>query len=359
NGRNMNKLCEIKPCDIERYEVIKKFLPENIIDAHTHIWRKKDYPSQKKHDPRLVNWPSMVAEENPVEDLIETYKLLLPDKNVIPLMFPNLPSGNNLDLINRYASKCSKKTGYPALIFSNPEWSGKELEERIVEGGFIGAKSYMSMLPETIPPNDIRIFDYFPEHQIDIHDKNGWIVMLHIPKDGRLKDPENLKDLCEIDERYENIQVIVAHVGRAYCNHDAGNAFDILKKTKRIMFDISANTNEHIFSMLIECVGPDRILFGSDLPITRMRMRRIERNGKYVNLVPKGLYGDVSQDQHMAEIDGIEAENLTFFLYEEIDAFRRACEKHNLKSTDIEKIFYKNALNIIEKAKKWRNHDYY
>ncbi|HOL50244.1 MAG TPA: amidohydrolase family protein, partial [bacterium] len=334
----------------------RKFLPEKIIDVHTHLWRKRDYPVQKKHDPRFVTWPSRVAEENPIEDLIETYKVLLPGKQVVPVMFPNLPSGNNLDAINSYVSDCSKKTGYPALIFSDPEWASEELEERIIQGNFIGAKSYMSMLPETIPPNNINIFDYFPKHQLEIHDKNGWIVMLHIPKEGRLKDPENLKNLCEIDRIYENIQVIVAHVGRAYCNHDAGNAFEILKKTKRIMFDISANTNENIFSMLIECVGPDRILFGSDMPITRMRMRRIEKDGIYVNLVPKGLYGDVSRDKHMAEIDGIEAENLTFFLYEEIDAFRKACERQKLKDDDIEKIFYKNALNMIEKAKKWRKY---
>ncbi|MGB9642432.1 MAG: amidohydrolase family protein [Candidatus Ratteibacteria bacterium] len=352
----MNKICEIKPCDAQRYEVIRQFLPGKIIDVHTHVWRKKDYPSQKKHDPRFVTWPSRVAEENPVEDLVETYRVLLPGKQVVPIMFPNLPSKNNLDAINSYVSNCSKKTGFPALIFSDPKWSAEELEEKITKGNFIGAKSYMSMLPETIHPNNICIYDYFPKHQLEIHDKNGWIVMLHIPKDKRLKDPENLKNLCEIDEKYENIQVIVAHVGRAYCNQDAGNAFEILKKTRRIMFDISANTNENIFAMLIEYVGPDRILFGSDMPITRMRMRRIEKDGTYVNLVPKGLYGDVSQDKHMAEIDGIEAENLTFFLYEEIDAFRKACERQNLKDYHIERIFYNNALNMIEKAKQRRRH---
>lgn len=344
-------LIEIKKGDIDFYNTyLRNFLPENIIDIHTHIWRLSDYPENQKQDERIVSWPSRVAKENPVEHLIETYKQLLPGKNVIPLMFSQLPQ-NNLDIVNNYVALCSKKTGYPALIFSNPAWSAKELEKRIMEHGFIGAKSYMTMLPENISFESIEIFDYFPHHHLEVHNKNNWIVMLHIPKNNRLKDPENIKGLLEIDSRYEHLQLIVAHVGRAYCDEDTGNAFEILKKTKRIMFDISANTNENVFRKLIQCVGPDRILFGSDMPITRMRMKRITKNGIYVNLVPKGLYGDVSQDRHMEEIDGELAETLTFFLYEEIDAFRKASEKEGLKRNDIEKIFYSNAMKVIEKAK--------
>lgn len=341
---------KIKHKDMEFYEMIKDFLPEAIVDVHTHVWRKIDYPLQRKQDPRVVSWPSRVADENPVEDLIETYRLLLPGKKVTPLIFPNLPEKNNLEKINNYVSKCSRETGYPALIFSNPAWTSEELEEKIIKGGFLGAKSYMSMIPD-LPSNQISIFDFFPRHQLEVHNKNGWIVMLHLPKDDRLRNSENLQNLIEIDENYENLNLIVAHVGRAYCDEDAGDAFTVLKKTKRILFDISANTNENIFYQLIDCVGPERILFGSDMPITRMRMKRITKNGIYINLVPKGLYGDVSKDKHMQEVEGAEAEKLSFFLYEEIGAFKRACERHKLSRQDIEKIFYQNAMKIIEKAK--------
>ncbi len=349
-GKNLKTLIEVKQHDAEFYRELAEFLPEEIFDIHTHIWRLSDYPQSRKPDPRFVSWPLRVASENPVEHLVETYKILLPDKKVTPLMFPNLPSGDNLDAINAYAESCSRKTGYPSLIFSSPYWSAQELQDRILDGKFLGAKSYMSMLPDSIPTNSIEIFDYFPHHQLEVHNKYGWIVMLHIPKDARLKDPTNLKNLLEIDKRYENLQLIVAHVGRAYCDEDAGCAFEVLKKTKRIMFDISANTNENIFFQLIESVGPDRILFGSDMPITRMRMKRITKNGIYVNLVPKGLYGDVSGDKHMEEIEGKQAEKFTFFLYEEIAAFKRASERSFLTKNEIKKIFYGNAKKTIEKA---------
>ncbi|GAG42576.1 unnamed protein product, partial [marine sediment metagenome] len=48
-----------------------------------------------------------------------------------------------------------------------------------------------------------------------------------------------------------------------------------------------------------------------------MRMRRICENGNYVNLVPKGMYGDISGDIHMRDVEGPQADQLSFFMYEQ------------------------------------------
>ena len=119
---------------------------------------------------------------------------------------------------------------------------------------------------------------------------------------------------------------------------------------RSLCFDISANTNARVFERLIRCVGPRRILFGSDLPVTRMRMRRVTREGRYVNLVPRGLYGDVSGDPNMGELDGPAAARLTFFLYEEIDAFRRAALRTGLTPGDVADVFHRNAARLLRGA---------
>jgi len=95
-------------------------------------------------------------------------------------------------------------------------------------------------------------------------------------------------------------------------------------------------------------VGPKRVLFGSDLPILRMRTRRICENGKYINLVPKGMYGNVSADSHMREVNEQEAARLTFFMYEELDAFRRAAHAARLNADDIKDVFYNNAKQLLQ-----------
>jgi predicted TIM-barrel fold metal-dependent hydrolase len=172
--------------------------------------------------------------------------------------------------------------------------------------------------------------------------------MLHVPRDDRLRDPINLAQILEIEKKYPGVQVILAHVGRAYCPEDVGDAFEVLAETEHLRFDFAANTNDWVFEQLIKAVGPKRILFGSDLPILRMRMRRICEDGLYVNLVPQGLYGDVSGDKNMREVSGDEAAKLTFFMYEELLAFKRAVERTGLTQKDIEDIFYHNGKALIE-----------
>ena len=342
----MASLVEIKPVDREFYETrLRDFLPERIIDIHTHVWL-----GERKPINRSVTWPGRVAKDNSIEDLLETYRLMLPGKSVTPLIFCIPPGEAELDAENRHIAESAARGLVPALIFASPKWSAEELEKRILAGGFLGMKAYLSSAPPYLPAEEIRIFDFLPPRHLEVLDRHGWIAMLHIPRPGRLRDPVNLAQMLEIEQRYPNVRLIIAHVGRAYCEEDVGDAFEVLAHTERMFFDFSANTNEAVFRKLIAAVGPKRILFGSDMPILRMRMRRICKDGRYVNLVPKGLYGDVSGDPNMGELDGSEAERLTFFLYEEIDAFRRAAEAEGLTQGDIEDVFYNNARNMIDSA---------
>jgi len=347
----MKPLFEVKAVDRKFYEKrLRDWLPDKIIDVHTHVWLKQLKGSKTpRMKIRTVSWPSMVADESPVEHLIETYKLMFPGKSVTPLIFAGLAGPKHFDAANDYVSRASRKFGFPALIFSDPRWDASDLEDRIQKGGFLGIKSYLTMAPAYLPTAEIRIFDFFPHHQLEVMNRHGWIVMLHIPRNDRLRDPVNLAQMIEIEERYPDIKLIIAHVGRAYCPEDIGDAFKVLAKTRKMYFDISANTNAEAFRQLLETVGPKRVLFGSDMPILRMRTRRICEKGKYINLVPKGLYGDVSDDNHMREVDVQQAARLTFFMYEELDAFRRAAHAMKLSAGDVEDVFYRNAMRLLKK----------
>jgi predicted TIM-barrel fold metal-dependent hydrolase len=344
----VTKLFEVKPVDESFYkERLKDFLPKKFVDIHTHIWHEKFRVDADNVPVRGQSWPGRVAKQNPIEDLIETYNLMFPDKEVIPLLFGQPSFDYDVDALNDYVTDCAKEHKFPSLALAVPTWSQEKLENVIIKGGFLGCKVYLNFAAPYIPQNEIRIFDFLPPHQLEVLNKHGWIALLHIPRSGRLKDPVNLAQMLEIERNYPNVKLIIAHVGRAYCPEDVGNAFEILAETKNMMFDFCANSNQWVFEQLIKAVGPKRILFGSDMPILRMRCRRICENGTYVNLVPKGLYGDVSDDIHMREVEGEEAEKLTFFMYEEIDAFRLAAEATGLTSEDIEDVFYNNAAKLL------------
>lgn len=112
------------------------------------------------------------------------------------------------------------------------------------------------------------------------------------------------------------------------------------------MYDFSANCCEYSITEVIRHAGPKHVMFGTDMPILRMRTHRIEENGTYINLVPPGLYGDPSADPHLREVSAEEAKKITFFAYEELLAFKRASKTLNLTRQDIEDIMYNNAANM-------------
>jgi uncharacterized protein len=344
----MPALFELKDVDRGVYDQkIRDFIPERLIDVHTHVWRDTDTSHNPKALSRVVSWPMRVALDDSVEDLVETYRLLFPGKSVTPLMFSLVSEGDDADRLNGYVGACAKARRFPALIFAHPGWSGTELERKIKAGGFRGAKVYLNLSPAYLPRPEIRIFDFLPPHQLDVLNKHKWVVMLHIPRDARLRDPVNLAQMLEIEHSWPGVKLIIAHVGRAYCPEDVGDAFKVLSVTRNMVFDLCANTNAWVFEQVLRTFGPGRCLFGSDLPITRMRMRRECAGGVYVNVVPRGLYGDVSGDKNMREVDPPEADRLSFFLYEEILAIREACEKIGATRADVEAIFYTNAARLL------------
>lgn len=134
---------------------------------------------------------------------------------------------------NRYVSECSKKTGWPALYYCDPAESAAELEKHIRDGHFLGVKSYLNRTPKYLPEAEIRVFDFFPKNHLEVLDRIGGIAMLHIPRNGRLKDPVNLAQIEELKHEFPNVRLIIAHIGRAYTRGEVGNAFETLDKAAR------------------------------------------------------------------------------------------------------------------------------
>lgn len=342
-------LFEVTANDRRIYEQeLKDFLPERIIDVHAHVWLDHLRVVDPNEPKRTVTWTRVVAKDDPIEHLQETYELLFPGKSVSALFFANGEGDGN----NQYVAQSSKLTGWPALYFSHPSETAEEVEKHIREGGFLGVKSYLSLSPKYIPGPEVRIFDFFPKYQLAVLDKLGGIVMLHIPRNGRLKDPVNLAQIAQIKEEFPNIRLIIAHIGRAYVQSDIGNAFDTLDRYPDLMYDFCANCCDEAIEACLCHAGPKHLMFGLDMPILRLRTHRIQENGTYINLVPPGMYGDLGGDPHMREVSPEEGEKITFFAYEELLSFKRVAEKLGLSRQDIEDVMYNNAHDLIEGARK-------
>ncbi len=336
---------ELTDYDRKVYEnELKPFLPKEFIDCHIHTW-KKGVEVQGSHNGGST-WTERVEAVTEAEDLINSYRIMFPDNKVTPLVFGSCLQ--HIPTCNEYVRVKSEELGFPTLFRTSYDMSPDYLEQEVKKGGFLGLKPYLSNCPSYIPADEIRIFDFITREQFEVANKNGWIVMLHIPRSKRLRDEVNIAQIMEIEEKYPNIKLIVAHIGRAYAKEDIGDAFTVLKNTKNLVFDFTANVCDDAIKACIEAVGSKRLLFGSDLPIAFMRMYRIVENGVYYNVVPRGLYGDLTNVAHMKETD---EKDVTIMIYEQIRALKRVAADLKLSDSDIENIMFLNAKKLIEGVK--------
>ena len=323
-------------------EELRDFLPDTIIDVHVHIYKQEMQRHSAADRKGCVNWPHMVAPDLTIEDMKQSYLQMFPGKNVRAVIM-GMPSCR-LPEVNEYVLGCSKQEGLPALYCTNWDTPADEIRAAM-KAGFYGIKPYLNNSPSYIPANEVRIFDFLTHEHLKVMDELGGIVMLHIPRSLRLRDPVNLAQMMEIEEKYPNAKIIIAHIGRAYVPGDIGDAFETLKHTKNMKFDFTANTLTLAMVKCIEAVGTKRLMFGSDMPITKMRMYRICEDNHYVNVVPRGAYGDVSGDPNMKEVD--DASHMTTFMYEELRAFKRCAEELKLSREDVCDILCNNTARLF------------
>ncbi|MBE7052099.1 MAG: hypothetical protein E7395_05970 [Ruminococcaceae bacterium] len=336
---------QVEEYDRHVYETeLKSFLPKNIIDFHIHVFSNEiERYEHLKNAP--TSWVGRITDELRIEQLKDTFAKLFPENNCSALIFGG--TGRDLKETNDYIIKAGKELDCATLYRTNYQMSASQLEEDIKKGGFLGIKPYLSDRPLYIPTSEIRIYDFLPHEHLEVCNRNGWIVMLHIPRNDRFRDPVNLAQLAEIEEKYPNLKLIIAHIGRAYAKEDIGNAFEVVGKGKNTYFDFTANMCDDAIRACLEAVGPKKLIFGSDLPYAIMRMYRIVENGVYYNVVRRGEFGDITGVAHMKETD---EKDLTLMIYEQIRALKRVAQELKLTPDDIEDIMYGNAKKLIDEV---------
>lgn len=322
------------------------FLPDKLFDCHAHLWLK-EHMKQTGFPMRSAMWVRDFTLENPGEDLMYDIDTILPGKKVEGLFFGYIDSDIDIQANNKYVREMANKFGFKGLAVSRPDWTKEEMRHYVRENQFLGLKPYINFVAAGIKTEEITILDMVSVQQLEAANEDGYIILLHLPRSGRLADKENIRQLLMIENKYPNISLIVAHIGRAYTIENLGDSLDLLKNTKNMCFDFSGNTNSEVIKRAMDAFGSKRILYGSDLPFTRMRMKRIHENGRYINLVEKGLYPGLENDNSIREIEKEEAKEFTLYLYESLYAFKRAANDLGLSRAEVEDVMYNNGKRII------------
>jgi uncharacterized protein len=312
-------------------------LPGKVVDCHVHV-SLAEHCGPISADRLRANWALEVGVAQSWESLRKTYGVLLPDQKVYTLAFGGVFVETDLERNNDYvlAGTLDTVNNAQGLLVTRPEWDADTIAEALSKG-FIGVKPY----PDLAPQSDPGIYDFLPKSHLKALDDAAGILMLHLPRHGRLTDPDNLRELLEISEAYPRVRIVVAHIGRSFCLPTAKSGLPHLLDHPGILFDTAANLNSEVFRFALDTVGPDRLVYGSDLPITLMRGVREHVGDKYIN------YTDAPYSWNVNMKSADEESRYTYFLYEELRAIIKAVDDGGFGADAMEKIMFSNSAKLL------------
>ncbi|HRT30671.1 MAG TPA: amidohydrolase family protein, partial [Kiritimatiellia bacterium] len=166
-------------------------------------------------------------------------------------------------------------------------------------------------------------------------------ITLHIPREERLADPVNQRQMVEICRRYPNATIIFAHIGRAYYLSNVTGFLDGIAACGNAYIDTAMVNHEGVLEYAFRHFPRERILFGSDAPIAFLRGKSVEVNNQYAYLMGED-YAIGS-----AIYDAAHAVRFTFFYYEQLRGIRTAAERAGLSRQEIENLFFNTAFHLF------------
>ena len=316
------------------------WLPERIIDLHLHVYLEK-HMDPATPERKAERWPIEIASQQSFEEMRANFKMLFPRQRVHGLVFANVSRETHIEENNAYVLEGlnDPRNDIDALFVTRPEWDASVITDAMRKG-FVGIKPYPDLSPQK--SREVGIFDFLPKtHLAELNRLRG-IVMLHLPRVGRLGDPNNIRELLELNDEFPDLRLVVAHVGRAYCMPTLKRGLPPFKDRPGVLFDITANVNPDVMEYALETVGPDRLHYGSDLPVMLMRGIREYEGENYINFT-NGPYS-WNKNRKSPEVEA----RYTYFVYEELRALIKAVQRLGLGREVVEQILYTNSAKLLQ-----------
>lgn len=326
-------------------EHLEGWVPQGIIDAHTHVTDPGHRLEPKTEEMRRQYWVSEVNE--PIEaTAAETCSaIVFPDREVkyVAMGSPSLEF--DIEASNEYLRTECLRHGWWSLAVCPPQWTAKRVALELAKPGVIGVKPYYTLLGRERFTRDkyleANIFDFLPHHILEVLDEKRAWVTLHVPKADRLLHPDNIREIRQIRKRYPKVVLVIAHLGRCYTEPHAREGLPPLADDPGLFFDNSAVLNPAVHRIALKHIGPQRLLYGTDNPVFYMRGRRQWRGKTYINRTNYDFY--FNKERESPEIEA----TYTLYMYEALRALKEICQELGLEKGDVEAIFCGNAERLI------------
>ena len=325
-------------------EFIAPVLPLAVLDFHTHVW----IPAHWKRIPwqeRVPGSQYMVTDvDYSLEQLQSDGRRLFPDRPYKAVCFGNPTPSVDMEKANEYVGgACRFPNMFPLMIAGKGLARPEAIMQSLRDKGFLGYKVFLNWQGDNYA--DLRVEDMIGPAEMELAHTHRLIVLLHVPGAGRLADPQVQRGLRNLSRSYPEAQIVLAHCGRCYLPDEMNRAVGAIADLRNVSLDTSMVMEPQVLEMAFKAVGPQRVVFATDLPVARMRGRRVYAMDHWVDLVlegyPASAYRVPSGNMHA-----------TFMVYEIVLAIRRAAEQVGLSESELRGVFHDNGMAVIERVRR-------
>jgi predicted TIM-barrel fold metal-dependent hydrolase len=316
----------------------RDWLPHRILDAHVHVFDESAFPATYVFPPKSVY--RKFGCRYTLEDCLKIAEALLPGHEYAMLSFGNPDREADIDASARYTGTISDNSRYFGLSLIDPSEPVAKVEERIRENRLLGYKPYHNLVRNKAT-NDVTVFDMVSPEQMELADRLGLVIMFHIPRAERLADPLNQRQMVEFCRRYPNVNIIWAHIGRAYFMRGVQGFLDGIAACPNAYIDTAMVNHPGVLEYAFRNFPRERILFGSDAPIAWLRGKSVEINHQYAYLMGEdyAIGSTIYDAKHVV--------SFTSFFYEQLRGIREGAEKSGLSREELNGLFFENARRLL------------
>jgi predicted TIM-barrel fold metal-dependent hydrolase len=314
---------------------IRPWLPDRLFDAHTHLIDNALHPRLAETMPLALD-PMLGNIDLP--RLEAWWRMLFPEAQVSGLLMAFPTEDVDVAAENAFVARSAEGTPHRFSLMTRPETPAADLEAEVLRWRPAGLKPYLVFARRPDPEN-AALRDLIPEEQLDVADRHGLAVTLHVAKARGMADPDNLRDIARLVHDFPRCQFILAHCGRCFIAANMEAALEALPVEENLWLDTSAVCDTGVFLHLFRRYDPTRLIFGTDL-VTAAGFR--------------GTYTPLGRSWHVitaAQVSGLEARP-TFAAYENLRALLLAARHCGWTDRMREDLFYNNAARLFGLAVK-------
>ncbi len=308
---------------------LDSFLPDRIFDAHTHLWKHECVAWSIPGLSPDVGYPEYARLMQDIHGNRPTEALFIP--------FATEENRTRIPVANNWVSQnISTHPNCRALFFITPQDNPEQVREEVHRLGLHGLKCYHSFA-STHPTWEASIPDFLPEPFLKIAHEENWVITLHMVKSRAVADPDNLHWIRHYCQTYPGMNLILAHSARGFQPAHNLEGLGQLKGLDNLFFDTSANCEPIAHQAILRILGHEKLMYGSDLPISHMRGRSLGAADSFVWLYENTPVWGEKHSAIQPILIGLE----------HLRSIKWACWSERLSDSAVEDIFWNNAAKLF------------